>query len=60
MDLFFMVCGITLGYFAFHGAEPSAKGYAILMGYGTVIINYEWERVCKVVVTCVKPLLMNL
>lgn len=55
-----MVRRITLGYFAFHDAEPSSKGYAILMGYGRVIINYEWERVCKVVVTCVKPLLMNL
>jgi len=55
-----MVCRITLGYFAFHDAEPSPKGYAILMGYGRVIINYEWERVCRVVVTYVKPLLMNL
>jgi len=60
MNLFFMVCRITLGYFAYHDAEPSAKGYTILMGYGRVIINYEWERVCRVVVTCVKSLLMNL
>jgi len=58
INLFFMVCRTTLGYFAFH--EPSAKDYAILMGYDRVIINCEWERVCKVVVTCVNPLLMNL
>jgi hypothetical protein len=36
-----------MGYFAFHDAEPSAKGYAILMGYGRVIIIYEWEGFTK-------------